>query len=195
MWLWCESDQKTLKVGIHSFPAWHSAFKRIRVDLTRRPKRSLRCLLVEVLWQINEYLNLSVVYNLVHKAAITHNEIIESIVVTARKTITIVIVAMSLKRFSAEWSAFAMLQRFHCVWSQLKYAIRQINKGILGLGNPLPISTTILFRKSITTLLVFYCRHKVFSLTVARISLTLTVAQLMQLQKLEIWPVCSEATL
>jgi len=27
--------------------------------LTRRPKRSLRCLLVEVPWQINEYLNLS----------------------------------------------------------------------------------------------------------------------------------------
>jgi len=27
--------------------------------LTRRPKRSLRCLLVEVPWQINVYLNLS----------------------------------------------------------------------------------------------------------------------------------------
>jgi len=27
-------------------------------SLTQRPKRSLRCLLVEVSWQINEYLNL-----------------------------------------------------------------------------------------------------------------------------------------
>jgi len=30
-------------------------------SLTRRPKRSLRCLLVEVPWQINEYLNLHLV--------------------------------------------------------------------------------------------------------------------------------------
>jgi len=36
-----------------------------------------------------------------YKATITHNEIIESIAVTARKTITAVIVTMSLKRFSA----------------------------------------------------------------------------------------------
>jgi len=35
------------------------------------------------------------------KAAITHNEIIESIAITARKTITAVTVTMSLKRFSA----------------------------------------------------------------------------------------------
>jgi len=68
---------------IHSFPAWRSAFKRDNVEigrqvcllrdclyiwvvrlvatgggLTRRPKRSFRCLLVKVPWQINEYLNL-----------------------------------------------------------------------------------------------------------------------------------------
>jgi len=36
-----------------------------------------------------------------YKAAITHNEIIESIAITARKTITDVIVTMSLKCFSA----------------------------------------------------------------------------------------------
>jgi len=33
------------------------------------------------------------------KAAITRNEIIESSVITARKTITVVIVTISLKRF------------------------------------------------------------------------------------------------
>jgi len=32
--------------------------------LTRRPKRSLRCLLVEVPWQINEYLKLSGLFGL-----------------------------------------------------------------------------------------------------------------------------------
>jgi len=86
------SDQKALKVSIHSFPAWRSAFKRLSVEidrqvrllcpwaryltglplylwmirlvvtggnLTRRPKSSLCCLLVEVAWQINEYLNLN----------------------------------------------------------------------------------------------------------------------------------------
>jgi len=35
------------------------------------------------------------------EVAITHNEIIESIAITARKTITIGIVSMLLKRFSA----------------------------------------------------------------------------------------------
>jgi len=35
------------------------------------------------------------------KAAITHNEISESLAIAARKTITVVIVTMSLKRFSA----------------------------------------------------------------------------------------------
>jgi len=55
-----ESDQKFLKVGIHSFPARRSAFKRVSVEigrqvrsLIRRSKRSLHCLLVEVPWQIN----------------------------------------------------------------------------------------------------------------------------------------------
>jgi len=38
---------------------------------------------------------------LFHKAAITHSKIIESIAITARKTITTIIVTMSLKRFSA----------------------------------------------------------------------------------------------
>jgi len=28
-----ELDQKTLKVGIHSFPAWHSAFKMVSVEI------------------------------------------------------------------------------------------------------------------------------------------------------------------
>jgi len=73
-----ESDQKTLKVGIHSFPALRLAIKRANMkigrqvrllcssarhltglplspsgstgssgSLTRRPKRSFRCLLVE----------------------------------------------------------------------------------------------------------------------------------------------------
>jgi len=28
-------------------------------SLTRRPKRSLRCLLVKIPWQINEYLNVT----------------------------------------------------------------------------------------------------------------------------------------
>jgi len=73
-----ESYQRTLKVGIHSFPAWRSAFKKVSVEIgrqvrllcpwarhltdclylwvikpvvtggsfTRRPQRSLRCLLV-----------------------------------------------------------------------------------------------------------------------------------------------------
>jgi len=27
-----ESDQQSLKVGIYSFPAWRSAFKRVSVD-------------------------------------------------------------------------------------------------------------------------------------------------------------------
>jgi len=74
-----ESDQKTLKVDIHSFPACRSAFKGYCEDrllgpwvkvlngiasilewlltggsLTRRPQRSLRCLLADTTWQINE---------------------------------------------------------------------------------------------------------------------------------------------
>jgi len=38
--------------------------------------------------------------HLAFKAAITHNKIIESIAITERKTITAIIVTMSLKRFS-----------------------------------------------------------------------------------------------
>jgi len=74
---------------IHSFPAWRSALKRVSVEigrqvhllcswarhliglprlivtggnLTQRPKRSLRCLLVEVPWQINEQIPSLVFY-------------------------------------------------------------------------------------------------------------------------------------
>jgi len=58
------------------------------------------------------------------KTAITHNEIIESIAITARKTIITVIVTMSLKSFSAtgpiqrnELAHLQCFQWFHFMWS------------------------------------------------------------------------------
>jgi len=113
--------------------------------LTRWPKRSLRCLLVEVPWQINEYLNLS--FNILRHAAsaITRDFIFAKMYVTIIMRVSLIISCPFLAK-----PHFCLL--ILCM-SKLGHKYRLINKQCYGLNRkrqlPRPYLITLLDAGSI----------------------------------------------